>query len=777
MSTAPARLDRAALALIVALVVAAFGNVVFLGKSIVITDNANPLGDEFTGDSLQATFVPGGEWTRRNLVTDPNYRDPAMATHQTEPAAEFLRRSLLRRDVPFWDPYIGGGTPLFASFIPAFLFPPSLLVVLLGNGSVVRNAYILATIVAAGWLTYRLLRVHGLRPEAAIVGAIAFTFSGAIIQTAASGLGPPAALFSLPLLATAHLIATPSRGRAARLAIALAFVALASFPPILVQVFGLCALYAIVCVAARAEQRVPAAGWFLAAVAAGLALVSVVYVPSLLALRESPQVAQYYARAGEETIPPPLVMQLLSPTLMGGARVYADLPLGRINSDHLYYAGSVAILLAVVGLVTRAVPSGRPLKIAVAIAGGLALAKIFGLPPIQWIADLPLMRTIHYGAYFGIAAAYAICVLAAFGVDALGRDRAARRGVLAGALMLAAGLVQLRMYAAGQGVDLHPEGWRWIADFRLVAWFGLLTAVFAWFATWPRRAQAALWMLVGVLSAEGLTNAVYPRQIRRNVWDSPPEYIKTIAAAGSAGRVASLSIYSANGPGVFRQATLDSFTVQVSPRMFELYRRYFNGNVYTFLTGTRRLPPERVLDAGNVEFFVSLPGQYTALAEATKRSYRRVYEDARSVVLRRRTSPRYFFTSSYVVMTPEQALESLPQQPVGTIVLENAVSFPAMPGPIALPLTWRLENNDVEIVVDAPRHGLIFCSESQLPGWTATVDGRPTRILAADYAFRAVEVPAGRHVVRLRYVPPGLWAGSLLSIAGLLAVGIAIRRR
>ena len=64
--------------------------------------------------------------------------------------------------------------------------------------------------------------------------------------------------------------------------------------------------------------------------------------------------------------------------------------------------------------------------------------------------------------------------------------------------------------------------------------------------------------------------------------------------------------------------------------------------------------------------------------------------------------------------------------------------------------------------------------------WTATVDGRPARVLPADSVVQAVEVPAGSHSIVLRYQDPWIGrglAGSALAV-GLLAVGaVALRRR
>jgi hypothetical protein len=743
---------------------------VFFGKSLVISDNANPLDYRPLPENYGPNFEPPGEWSRRNLVQSPNYRDPAAATLQMEPAAELLHRSLARGQFPFWDPYTGGGTPIFASLVPAYLFPPSLLVVLLGNGSRVRNAYLLLLIAGSGVLTYRLLRGRGLRWEAALVGGIAFAFSGAVVQTAPLSFGQPVAFFSLPLLATARLCERPSRRRAAEFAAAAAFVALASFPPILAQVFGTCVVYLLAAVLiGPGGHRAAIAGWFAAGVGLALAVVSVAYVPGLLALSESPQIARYYADAAVETIGRWHVFQLLSPTISGGAAIYANPPLAELG-QHLYYTGIVALFLALAGALSRTHVRARPLKIGVSVAGGLALAKVFGWPIVQWVEHVPVLQTLHYGAYFGVLGAYAICILAALGVDAIAQARAGRTAILVSGATIGVMLIVLRLHASDRFVDVHPEGWRWIADFRLLVLFAILAGGCALLAVRrPSARMLALTTLVAVLAIEGVTNASFPRQRRWNVWKHPPKYIQVITEQGTGGRVQPMPYYPANAGSVFGHPMLDSLTLVTSPRIFELYRRYFHAGVRNFLQQTDRFPPERVLDAANVEYFPLLTHQRVLLEEARRRGYAAVFESDFVSLMKRASRPRYFFTSDYRVMPPGEALDALPQMSVETVVIERRPSFDPVPGAPMPVRVVRFELNDVEIAVDAPRTGLLYGSESQMRGWTATIDGRETPILAADYAFRAVEVPPGAHTVRFRYRPPGLIAGLGLSAAGLMA--------
>jgi uncharacterized membrane protein YfhO len=67
--------------------------------------------------------------------------------------------------------------------------------------------------------------------------------------------------------------------------------------------------------------------------------------------------------------------------------------------------------------------------------------------------------------------------------------------------------------------------------------------------------------------------------------------------------------------------------------------------------------------------------------------------------------------------------------------------------------------------------GYLVTRDSFAPGWTATVDGGAAPVLRANGKHRAVAVPTGRHVVDLRYRPPGLAPG--LAMMGLAAAACA----
>jgi hypothetical protein len=93
-------------------------------------------------------------------------------------------------------------------------------------------------------------------------------------------------------------------------------------------------------------------------------------------------------------------------------------------------------------------------------------------------------------------------------------------------------------------------------------------------------------------------------------------------------------------------------------------------------------------------------------------------------------------------------------------------------------LSQRFSAQRVELEVDAAAPSLVVLSQTYYHPWRASVDGQPTRLFRANYAFQAVEVPAGQHRVRLVYHDHALYAGALISgVAVLLCLGFWLRAR
>jgi hypothetical protein len=83
---------------------------------------------------------------------------------------------------------------------------------------------------------------------------------------------------------------------------------------------------------------------------------------------------------------------------------------------------------------------------------------------------------------------------------------------------------------------------------------------------------------------------------------------------------------------------------------------------------------------------------------------------------------------------------------------------------------------EVRYDVEADAEGVLVARDSHAPGWMATVDGSPARVMRAFGRYQAVAVPGGSHEVVLRYRPPGLRGGLAATLlAALAAVALWLR--
>lgn len=102
------------------------------------------------------------------------------------------------------------------------------------------------------------------------------------------------------------------------------------------------------------------------------------------------------------------------------------------------------------------------------------------------------------------------------------------------------------------------------------------------------------------------------------------------------------------------------------------------------------------------------------------------------------------------------------------VLLEAPPAAPLAPArrPEPLPRVVHYESNRVVIEAAPSAAAFLVLSDQWYPGWVATVDGRPTTVVRANYVMRGVHVPAGRHTIEFRYRPGSFRVGVGLSLAG-----------
>jgi hypothetical protein len=103
--------------------------------------------------------------------------------------------------------------------------------------------------------------------------------------------------------------------------------------------------------------------------------------------------------------------------------------------------------------------------------------------------------------------------------------------------------------------------------------------------------------------------------------------------------------------------------------------------------------------------------------------------------------------------------------PAPAVAASGALVPVTYPGPAS----WRLETN-------ATTASLLRLRLTAVPGWHATIDGRPLPLTQWAKVMLEARVPPGHHVIELRYWPDTFSVGlvcAAVAVSGLCAAGVA----
>jgi hypothetical protein len=138
--------------------------------------------------------------------------------------------------------------------------------------------------------------------------------------------------------------------------------------------------------------------------------------------------------------------------------------------------------------------------------------------------------------------------------------------------------------------------------------------------------------------------------------------------------------------------------------------------------------------------------------------------------------PRAFCVQRYeVIRDPKGILNRIGQadfNPGGVTILEEdpGLSLAPQDSGRAKVSIANYAPNEVRMLTDASGPSLLVFCENYYPSWKAYVDGRPSKLYRADYTFRAVSLPAGRHEVIFRFESKQFRQGAMVSLLALLTL-------
>lgn len=694
--------------------------------------------------------------------------------------------SLKAGRLPTWTTAIFGGHPFLASFqtatfsiftLPALALPPA--------EALLAAAFLRLLVGAVGmWLFLRRL---GLSPPAVWFGSIAWLLNPFSVVWVEHPVANVSAWLPFLFWSADRLLTMRTARDVGLLSLIVGVVILAGHPETSYKVLLFGGAYVVTGLAvdaaggAGAGQAWRDLAWrFAPAGILGLLLSAIQVLPFAEYLTQS-FVWEYRRDAAANIFPAPLatVITAVVPNFFGnpskGLYLYLPNAYGILSNfnEQLLYPGIATWILAAVGVVS----AGRSWRVRFfALSAVIAALLMYGVPGFVHALMLVPGASVIILTRFGLVTMAGAIVVATYGVDALARrdlpaSLRARPAVIAAVAMglaVAVGLVWARSLLTTNGIYGATLAWSAAALVMAAA----AAAAVALRVRGQLGAGAFAFLAIACLTADlfALAWRFHPMIPREQLFASTPE-IDAVRADRGLFRVAGLGTAllpnSAMAYGLQDLRGYDGMQPNVHGEIAGISHK---GGAYRVIKETETF---HVLDLMNVKYVFARANEHLPSPHFT-----RLDTGGGAAVFRNeRAFPRAFLVDRVRVSTRAEALPLIRSDAVD--LRREALLYEALPpseaperaepGAEGSARVTRYENTHVEIETDATGRRVLIFGDLDYPGWKATVNGAPARILRADRGLRAVALPAGRNLVVFTFEPQSVRIGAWLSLAALAA--------
>lgn len=331
------------------------------------------------------------------------------------------------------------------------------------------------------------------------------------------------------------------------------------------------------------------------------------------------------------------------------------------------------------------------------------------------------------------------------------------------------------------GTDNIPEEftsaiWKTMqTDWFINAVFACIAALSAWYFVKGKLNKPVFFTILAAITIFDLWRVDY-RRLEVSEKSMADEYFKPsqevyepILQDKSLFRIADFVAPHDNIPAYFRLQSVNGY----HPAKLRVYQDLMDiANMKQMQGSTGKLVNPFLWNLMNVKYIVDFD-------RAVKAKVPKVYPNPECL-------PRAFFVNSVQVAKPIDILYHLRDgdfkpKDVAFVESELPQQIQVADSATATAQITDYQNEYIKIDVNASGNNLLFLSEIYYkPSWKAYIDGKETPIIKADYAFRAVIVPQGKHTVEMRFVSEKFESGKNLSMTLnivsfiALAAGIAM---
>jgi hypothetical protein len=177
----------------------------------------------------------------------------------------------------------------------------------------------------------------------------------------------------------------------------------------------------------------------------------------------------------------------------------------------------------------------------------------------------------------------------------------------------------------------------------------------------------------------------------------------------------------------------------------------------------------QLLDVQNVKYLLT-----SKSVELPHEQFDVIYDKEMRVYQNLQVMPRAFVVYNYEVVADLVALKarlnSQSFDPRSTVLLEEIPEFESRRNftttdPQVTVVSYQPQRVDLQVSTSSP--GILVLADTYYPGWTATLDGKPTNVLRANFGMRAVQIPTGNHDIRFSFVPFTFKVGLFITLGTL----------
>ncbi len=639
----------------------------------------------------------------RHVLFLPGYVFPWDLRYYHYPHAWFIAESFRNFDLPLWDPYSYFGQPFQANVQTQSVYPPLMLLIAIGNVTGGDLLYLIECnvilhVFLGGVFTFWLLRRLGAGTPASLVGASIYQLGG-FFPAHVEHMGAVSAAAWIPLAWLSVLSLRDNLRWLPVLALALGMSVLAGYTPLTAAVFASTLFLSLLLVVFRqAPRRLPLVA--LAGCVWALALSAVQALPTIQL--NSLSVTQYrkdFLNSGGGA-PLQSLASLVWPNYYGIFDLSRYSWKWEVTQMYLY-CGVLGIGLAAAALFRRQ----KETALFVVMTVVSLLATLGDSTPVGRSAYYLIPQYLRNGLHPEFTTPcfiLGIAVLAGLGARHWLRMRRVAWGAVA--------VVAVDLILVGSNRPMNTAATRQEPGVRHNSFHGS-----------PLEAQRM----------RLLANRTFP-----------PSRIDTIDSSQDWAMAAPLlEIPSANG--VEAMAPARAIQVRLAFCKGERWGSYYQVSN----------PESPVLDLTNVRYLISRePVQAAGLSEITRLRNAYVYENTEVM-------PRFFLLSQIrragSMEEAARMLRSPAFDPKREAIVEGSVNFQnagaAASGTVKV---IRYEPRTVILETDTPAPAYLVTSEAHYPGWRAFMEGNELQLNYTNVAFRGLPVPAGRHVILMRFAPP-----------------------